>query len=126
MLSSLPKSACGALLFAAFSICTVAAQGVRVEVGKRATAVPKVCESVVPAAIEGEVDTSALLKEAQCKGAGDMLSDYTYVMRYARREKKKNEQFKEETFTYEVYMPTLTSGTHARGVLLMTSRARRA
>jgi hypothetical protein len=122
MLPSLAKSACGALVLAATSICTVAAQGVRVEVGKRATAIPKICESVAPASIEDEVDTVALLKEAKCKGAGDMLSDYTYVMRYTRREKKKNDQYKEETLTYEVYMPTLASGTHARGVLLVTSR----
>ncbi|HYH87035.1 MAG TPA: hypothetical protein VEX60_16390 [Pyrinomonadaceae bacterium] len=111
-----------ALLLAAISFRTVAAQEPRVEVGRRATAIPKVCESVAPASIEGEVDMPALVKEAQCKGAGDMLSDYTYVMSYTRRERKDKGRIEEETLTYEVYMPTLKGGTHGRGVLLVTSR----
>lgn len=119
---NLPKCACGAFLLAATSIWTVAAQEPRVEIGKRATAIPKVCESVAPARVEGEVDVPALVREAQCKGAGDMLSDYTYVMSYTHRARKDKGQVKEETLTYEVYMPTLKSGTYARGVLLMTSR----
>jgi hypothetical protein len=40
--------------------------------------IPCVCEWVVPA-IEG-ADIPALLKEASCKGAGDMIADYGYVM----------------------------------------------
>jgi hypothetical protein len=111
-----------ATVLAALSAFVVVAQDVRVEVGKRATVIPKICESVVPASIEGEFDTRALAREADCKGAGDMLSDYTYVMSYTRRERKDKGRFKEETLIYEVYMPTLKSGTHARGVLLVTSR----
>jgi hypothetical protein len=111
-----------ATLLAALSATAVFAQDVRVEIGKRATAIPKICESVVAASIEGEVDTPALIREADCKGAGDMLSDYTYVMSVARRERKDKGRVKEEALTYEVYMPTLKSGTHAGGVLLLTSR----
>lgn len=118
----LAKSACGAILLAATSTWTVAAQEPRVEVGKRATAIPKICESVAPARVEGEIDTPALVKEARCKGAGDMLGDYTYVMSYTRRERKSAGRLKEETSDYEVYMPTLKGGTRGRGVLLVTSR----
>lgn len=95
----------------------------RVEVGKGATTIPKVCESVVPASIEGSVDVAALVKEAVCKGAGDMMSEYTYVMTSSSREKdKKGQVKKEETTTYEVYVPTLKGGTRATGILLVTSR----
>jgi hypothetical protein len=51
-----------------------------------------------------------------------MLADYTYVMHMSRREKDKKGQIKEETITYEVYIPTLKSGLRTRGVLLVTSR----
>ncbi|MBC7930042.1 MAG: hypothetical protein H7Z38_05680 [Rubrivivax sp.] len=111
-----------AILLAAILASAVAAQGVRVEIGKRATVIPKVCEQVAPASIKGKVDTPALVREAQCKGAGDMLSDYTYVLNYTRREKRDKGKFKEETATFEVYMPTLRGGTFASGVLLATSR----
>src|SRR5205823_6007563 len=91
-------------------------------VGKRATAIPKVCEAVVPASIDGTADVSALVKEANCKGAGDMINEYTYVMKWERREKDKKGRIKEETRTYEVFAPTLKSGTRSRSILLVTSK----
>ena len=95
----------------------------RVEAEKRATTIPKVCESVVPASIEDKVNITGLVKEAICKGAGDMMADYTYVMMSSSREKdKKGRVKKEETTTYEVYIPTLRGGTRAQGILLVTSR----
>jgi hypothetical protein len=112
----------GVTIFAIISLSPVAAQNVRVNIGKRATAIPKVCESVVPASIENQVDVSALIKEAYCKGSGDMLADYTYVMQSARREKDKKGQIKVEITIYEVYIPTLKSGLRTRGVLLVTSQ----
>jgi hypothetical protein len=99
----------------------VQAQNVHVELGKRSTAIPQVCESIVPAQIEGQVDVPALMKEANCKGSGDVLVEFTYVMTLAKREKNKKGQVREEQSVYEVYIPTLRSGTRARGVLLLTS-----
>jgi hypothetical protein len=116
------KSISTVILLMGTIVLPVGAQNVRVEVGKRATAIPKVCEAVVPASIDGTVDVSALVKEANCKGAGDMISEYTYVMKSAKREKDKKGQIKEETTTYEVFAPTLKSGTRARGILLVTNR----
>jgi len=98
------------------------AQGVRIEVGKRVTAVPKVCESVKPASIEAEIDIPGLVREAICKGAGDMLSDYTYVMTNTKRTIDKKGHIREESTVYEVYMPTLKGGTRGRGILLVTSK----
>ena len=96
---------------------------VRVEAEKHATTIPHVCKSVVPASLEGKVDIAGLVKEAVCKGAGDMMTEYTYVMKSSSREKdKKGQVKKEETTTYEVYIPTLRGGTRATGVLLVTSR----
>lgn len=97
------------------------AQNVRVEVGRRATVIPKLCEQVEPAELAGEIDVAALVKEARCKGAGDMLIEYTYLMTATRRQKDNRGQVKEETTTYEVYFPTLKSGARARGILLATS-----
>lgn len=77
---------------------------------------------VVPASIEGTVDIPALLKEAYCKGAGDMMAEYSYVLNSAGRSKDKKGKVKEETTTYEVFIPTLKSGTHAKGILVATSR----
>jgi hypothetical protein len=71
--------------------------------------------------IEDKVDVPALMNEANCKGSGDMLVEYTYVMTLARREKNKKGKVKEDTKVYEVYIPVLKSGTRARGVLLLTS-----
>ena len=63
------------------------AQNTRVEVGKNSRPIPTGCISVIPAAIEPTVDIPALVKEAICKGSGDMLSDYTYVVDSVKREK---------------------------------------
>jgi hypothetical protein len=100
----------------------LAAQNTRVEVAKHTRAIPKSCESITPANIEGTVDVQALVKEAICKGAGDMLTEYTYTVNSVKREKdKKGNLKKEETFIYEVFIPTLKSGTRTRGVLVVTS-----
>ena len=100
-----------------------AAAQLRVEAEKHETAIPAVCKSVVPASIEGEIDIDSLVKEAVCKGAGDMMAEYTYVMKSSSREKDKRGQVKkEEATTYEVYVPTLKGGMRAAGVMLVTSR----
>jgi len=62
------------------------------------------------------------LKEAYCKGAGDMMADYTYVMNSVGRSKDKKVQTKEESTTYEVFIPTLKSGTRGKGIMVVTSR----
>jgi hypothetical protein len=112
-----------AILLASAFVLPVCAQDVHVELGKRSTAIPKACESIVPAAVgDKAVDVPALTKEATCKGSGDMLIEYFYVMTLVKREKNKKGQVKEDTRVYEVYIPTLKSGTRARGVLLLTSR----
>ena len=98
------------------------AQNVRIDIAKRNTTIPKVCESVSPASIASPIDISSLVREAVCKGAGDMLSDYTYVMTSAKRTVDKKGQVKEESTTFEVYMPTLKSGTRGKGILLVTRR----
>jgi len=97
------------------------AQNMRVDVGKHNTPIPKDCESVVPASID-PLDIPALAREANCKGAGDLLIEYTYVMNASTRTKDKKGKTKEESTTYEVFIPTLKSGTHTRGILLVTSR----
>jgi hypothetical protein len=96
-------------------------QHAQVEIGKHANAIPKVCQAVVPVNINGAVDIPALLKEAYCKGAGDMLAEYTYVTHSLRREKDKKGVEKKETFTFEVFFPTLKSGMRAKGILVTTS-----
>jgi len=98
------------------------AQNASVTLGKRASRIPKACVGVVPASIDGTIDVPALVKEAYCKGAGDMMTEYSYVMLSAQRTKDKKGQRKEETTTYEVFIPTLKSGTHAKGILVVTSR----
>jgi hypothetical protein len=110
------------VLLAALSALPVAAQNANVSVGKRVSRIPKACESVVPASIEGTVDIPALVKEAYCKGAGDMMTEYSYVLTSVGRSKDKKGQIKEEATTYEVFIPTLKSGTHGRGILVVTSR----
>src|SRR5205809_558518 len=100
----------------------IAAQKAQVDIGKRVNRIPKACESVVPASIEGTVDIPALIKEAYCKGSGDMMTEYSYVMNSVGRSKdKKGQTTKAESTTYEVFIPTLKSGTHARGILVVTS-----
>ena len=98
------------------------AQNASVSVGKHVGRIPKACESVVPASIEGTVDIPALVKEAICKGAGDMLADYSYVMNNHGRSIDKKGQTKEGSTTYEVFFPTLKSGTRGKGVLVVTAR----
>jgi hypothetical protein len=110
------------VLVALAFMCPVIAQNVRVEMAKHATAIPKVCQAVVPVSLEGPIDVPALVKEAICKGAGDMMGEYTYVLDSRRRDKDKKGQVKETSTTYEVFIPTLKSGTRARGVLVTTSR----
>jgi len=105
------------------AICGSApAQGVRVGVSKLATPIPKACEAVVPADIEGRIDIAALKKEANCKGSGDMMIEYTYVIQYTARAKDKKGKEESETRVFEVYIPTLKGGIATRGVLIMTSR----
>src|SRR5882672_797262 len=106
------------------SLCClpIFAQHASVTIGKRASRIPKVCERVVPASIEGTVDIPALVKEAYCKGAGDMMTEYSYVLNSVGRSKDKKGKTKEEATTYEVFIPTLKSGTHAKGILVATSR----
>jgi hypothetical protein len=111
-----------AILLAMILSSPIAAQ-TRVEVSKHLTPIPKSCRSLSPAAIDPTVDIQALVKEAICKGSGDMLIDYTYVVDSVKREKdRKGKVVKEERITYEVFIPTLKSGAHTRGVLVVTSR----
>jgi hypothetical protein len=113
---------CNLILMVLLSSLPIAAQNAQVDLRKRASRIPKVCVSVVPASIEGTVDIPALVKEAYCKGAGDMMTEYSYVMNSVQRSKDKKGQTKEESTTYEVFIPTLKSGTHARGIMVVTSR----
>ena len=113
---------CKLALLLSLSLSPIAAQNIRVDITKRATKIPEACRSVVPASIHGPLDIPALIKEAICKGAGDMLSEYTYVMNVQSRKKAKNGKVKEETTTYEVFIPTLKSGMLGTGILLVTSR----
>jgi len=110
------------LLITSFCCLPIAAQNASVSIGKQVSRIPKACEAVVPAAIEGTLDIPALVKEAYCKGAGDMMIEYSYVLNSATRSKDKKGQVKEESTTYEVFIPTLKSGTHAKGILVVTSR----
>ena len=100
---------------------TVSGQGVRVELAKQINRIPKGCESVVPASVDGQIDMRALLNEALCKGAGDMLTEYSYTLTSNRRIKNKNGEVKETTTTFEVFIPTMKNGGRARGILVATS-----
>jgi hypothetical protein len=113
---------CKLILLAWLSSLPAFAQKAQINIGKHVSRIPKACEAVVPASIEGTVDIPALVKEADCKGAGDMMTEYSYVLNSVQREKDKKGQTKEESTTYEVFIPTLKSGTHARGILVVTSR----
>jgi hypothetical protein len=101
---------------------SVSAQNATVTVSKRVSRIPKLCENVVPAAIADPIDIPALVKEAQCKGAGDMLVEYTYVMNQVGRSVDNKGRTRQESTTYEVFIPTLKSGTRGKGVLVVTSR----
>ena len=100
----------------------VAAQSASVSIAKSGSRIPKVCEGVVPASIENPIDIPALIKEADCKGAGDMLSEYTYVMVSSARAVSRKGQTIQASTTYEVFIPILKSGTRGEGVMLVTSR----
>jgi hypothetical protein len=100
----------------------ISAQNASVTLTKHASLIPKSCEEVVPASIADPIDIPALVKEAYCKGAGDMLTDYTYVMTSVNRSIDKKGQTKEESTTYEVFIPMLKSGTRGKGILVITSR----
>jgi hypothetical protein len=121
MLPNLKNVSC-AILLMLLPALPAFAQKSQISIGKHVSRIPKVCESVVPASIEGTVDIPALVKEAYCKGAGDMMTEYSYVLNSAGRAKDKKGQVKEESTTYEVFIPTLKSGTHARGILVATVR----
>jgi hypothetical protein len=112
----------GTVLLAALAAPLAFTQNVNVRAGKRATAIPKICESLVSISLDGAFDIPALVKEADCKGAGDMLIDYTYVMKFERSALSDKGKVKKETVVYEVYMPTPKGGVTGRGVLLETSR----
>ena len=102
-------------------VFAVSAQNVHIDVAKRARPIPRACESIAPAAIDGTVDIPALVREAICKGAGDMIIEYTYFINSLQREIDKKGKIKAESFVYEVFIPTLKSGARTRGVLVVTS-----
>ena len=89
---------CNLMLLMLLPALPAFAQNTQVTVGKHASRIPKDCESVVPASIEGNVDIPALVKEAYCKGAGDMIADYSYVMNSRRRSKDKKGQTKRRVY----------------------------
>jgi hypothetical protein len=109
------------ILMMSISALPIAAQHAQVDIAKHSSAMPRACEQVVPAKIDDPVDLPALVKEAYCKGSGDMLGEYTYATDSIRRDKDKKGKEKEETFTYEVFFPTLKSGTRTKGILVVTS-----
>ena len=106
------------------SLCCepISAQQASVSVAKRADRIPKSCEAVVPASIKDPIDIPALVKEAYCKGSGDMLAEYTYLMTSVGREKDKKGKTRQASATYEVFIPTLKSGTRGKGIMVVTSR----
>ncbi len=110
------------ILLASLSAVPIAAQNASVTLAKHANRIPKACESVVPASLEGTVDLPALVKEAYCKGAGDMMTEYSYTMNSVGRSIDKKGKVKEDSTTYEVFIPTLKTGTRAKGILVVTSR----
>ena len=107
------------VFLAAVMTSTAAPQNLRVDVGKRTETIPRVCESVTPASLD---DLHALTVEAHCLGAGDMLIEYTYETKITTRARDKTGLIKEESITYEVYIPTLKEGMRTRGILLETAR----
>jgi hypothetical protein len=116
------KHICHLVLLMLLPALPAFAQSTQVDIGKQVSRIPRVCELVVPASIEGTVDIPALVKEANCKGAGDMMTEYSYVLNSLGRSKDKKGQTKTDSTTYEVFIPILKSGTHARGILVMTHR----
>src|SRR5437763_9820513 len=116
------KSLSGAMLLISFPALSALAQNAQVTLGKQASRIPKACQLVVPASIVGAVDIPALVKEAYCKGAGDMMTEYSYTMNSVSRSKDNKGRTKEESTTYEAFIPTLKSGTHGKGISVVTRR----
>ena len=90
----LTKNLCNLVLLALLSSLPAFAQNASVTIGKHASRIPKACEAVVPASIDGTIDIPALVKEAYCKGAGDMMTEYSYVLNSVGRSKDKKGQYK--------------------------------
>jgi hypothetical protein len=51
-----------------------------------------------------------------------MIADYSYVMNSTGRSMDKNGQIKQGSTTYEVFIPTLKTGTRGKGILVVTAR----
>jgi hypothetical protein len=113
------KNVCQAVLILLLTSFSVTAQSIKVKGAKEKDPIPPACESIAPANLE---DVKALVKESNCKGSGDMFSDYTYVLTSIRREPRDKGQTKEVSLVYEVFMPILPNGSRGNGVLLVTSR----
>ena len=113
------KNVIQAVLILLLTSFSVTAQSIKVKGAKDKDPIPPACESIVPVNLE---DVKALVKEANCKGSGDMFSDYTYVLTSIRREPRDKGQMKEVSLVYEVFMPILPNGSRGNGVLLVTSR----
>ena len=96
-------------------------QNIRIQLGKSSTDIPPPCESLTTTPIGKTLDVTALVREVNCKGAGDMMAEYTYEVKIATREKNRKGESKIQTTTYEVYIPTLKGGSVATGILLATS-----
>jgi hypothetical protein len=103
-------------------VSPLVAQNVRVNVARQTAAIPKGCESVVPAPLDGTRDLRVLAREAICKGAGDMIIEYSYVLSFTNSERNRKGTIKETNMTYEVFVPTLKSGARTRSVLVLISR----
>jgi len=95
---------------------------VRVDMSKSLRRFPHECKAIQPASLEPQIDIPALIKEASCKGAGEVLIEYSYTMDSSSRTLDKNGKSKTSTTTYEVFLPTLKSGTRARGILIETAK----
>jgi hypothetical protein len=121
MRSTFPQTLCGLTLVALLLPFQIASQDLRIDITRRASTIPKSCFSVSPASLD-PVDVLALTKEAICKGDGDMLVNYTYVMNTQQRGKDKKGRIGEESTTYEVFIPILKSAMRTTGILLVTHR----
>jgi hypothetical protein len=95
---------------------------VRVEMSKSARRIPRACKDIQPAALAPQIDIAALVKEAICKGFGDILGEYSYTMDESNRTLDKKGNARKTTTTYEVFVPTLKAGTQARGILIETAK----
>src|SRR5882762_5746509 len=97
VLMKFSKEVSKAILIVTVSALAVVAQNARVDVSKHSRVIPKSCEGILPASVEDPIDVPSLVKEAICKGAGDMLSEYTYVTTSHKREQDKKGKIKEES-----------------------------